>query len=67
MCTKEKEYGEIEISELDTGDNGISMKMKFTIRPGATIKDIEGEEFDIGNATVYECMEFFGDIYDRLF
>lgn len=65
--TKEKEYGEIEISELDTGDNGISMKMKFTIRPGATIKDIEGEEFDIGNATVYECMEFFGDIYDRLF
>lgn len=63
--TNEDEYGEIDISELNMGDG--PMKMKITIQKGADIKDIEGEEFDIGNATVYELMEFFGKIYEQLY
>ena len=43
------------------------MEMKITFTEGADIENIEGEEFDIGNASVYECMEFFGKIYEQLY
>lgn len=63
--TNEKDSGEIDISELDAGYGPMEMKITFT--EGADIENIEGEEFDIGNASVYECMEFFGKIYEQLY
>lgn len=62
----DKDHPGISNISLKEGDEVILLDGSILFREGAEIEDLQGEEFDIGNASVYELMEYFGTVYEDL-
>lgn len=63
---KEKTNATIGLEEVKVGEEPILTDGQIVFHTGAEIEPLEGEELDMGSASLYELMEYMGSLYEGL-
>lgn len=65
--SSDKERPGITNISLKEGEEVILLDGSILFSKGAEIEALQGEEFDLGNASVYDTMEYFGTLYEDIY